>query len=114
MVERTQTSLALDGVFGSLSDPVRRDILNRVSTTSLSVTEIAEPYEMSLAAVSKHLKVLEKSGLVTKTRSGKQQLVKAAPEALDAAIDQLENYRQHFVQRVDQLADFLEKEQTNG
>lgn len=114
MVECTQTSLALDGVFGSLSDPVRRDILNRVSTTSLSVTEIAEPYEMSLAAVSKHLKVLEKSGLVTKTRSGKQQLVKAAPEALDAAIDQLESYREHFAARVERLADFLEKEQDNA
>lgn len=111
MVERTP---ALDAVFGSLSDPVRRDILNRVSTSALSVTEIAEPYEMSLAAVSKHLKVLERSGLVTKTRAGKKQLVKAAPEALDAAIDQLEQYRQHFVQRVDQLADFLQEEQTNG
>lgn len=111
MVERSQ---ALDAVFGSLSDPVRRDILNRVSTTSLSVTEIAEPYEMSLAAVSKHLKVLESSGLVTKTRAGKKQLVRAVPDALDAAIDQLENYRQQFEQRIDRLADYLDKEHDNA
>jgi DNA-binding transcriptional ArsR family regulator len=107
MVERMQT---LDAVFGSLADPVRRDILTRVSTTPLSVTEIAEPYEMSLAAVSKHLKVLENSGLVTKTRAGKQQIVRAAPDALQQAIDQLESYKQHFTRRVDALADYLEGE----
>lgn len=110
MVERTPRA-TLDAVFGSLSDPVRRDILSRVSTSPLSVSEIAEPYEMTLAAVSKHLKVLERSGLVTKTRSGKQQLVQLAPGAIEQAVDHLEFYRQHFTGRVDRLAGFLEKEQ---
>jgi DNA-binding transcriptional ArsR family regulator len=114
MVERIASAPTLDAVFGSLSDPIRRDILARVSTSELSVTEIAEPYEVSLAAISKHLKVLERSGLVSKTRAGKQQLVRAEPEALDAAITQLEIYKQQFVARVDRLADYLEKEQDDG
>lgn len=112
MVE--SNAATLDAVFGSLSDPVRRDILARIGSTPLSVTQVAEPYEMSLAAISKHLKVLERAGLVVKRRVGKQQLVSPADGALDAAIDQLEAYKQHFIRRVDSLADYLNEEKTDG
>lgn len=90
MVEYT---LDLDSVFGSLADPTRRDILQRVARSELSVSEIAEPYDLSLAAVSKHLKDLQKAGLVVKRRKGKQRLVAMAPEALAPAADYLASYR---------------------
>ncbi len=111
MVESIAAPTPLDSIFGSLADPVRRDILTRVARRPLSVSELAEPYEMSLAAVSKHLKVLERSGLIAKRRSGKQQIVSPVEGSLDAAIDQLETYKQHFVQRIDSLAEYLAKEQ---
>ncbi len=101
-------------MFGSLSDPIRRDILARVSTTALSVTEIAEPYDVTLAAISKHLKVLENAGLVTKTRYGKQQLVRLAPKAMQDAQQYFDFYKQHFRGRLDQLAEYLEEDQQDG
>lgn len=78
-------SLQLDEVFGSLADPTRRDILRRVACSELTVSEIANPYDMSLAAVSKHLKVLEKAGLIAKRKNGKKHLVRAVPQALEEA-----------------------------
>jgi DNA-binding transcriptional ArsR family regulator len=66
----------LDNIFGSLSDPTRRDIIARVSKREMPVSEIAEPYRMSLPAISKHLKILEKANLIVKTRQGKQLLVR--------------------------------------
>lgn len=107
MVESNPT---LDLVFGSLSDPVRRDIVRRVATQELSVTEVAEPYAMSLAAVSKHLKVLERAKLVVKRRRGKQQLVQLAPDALMGASEFLDFYRSFTEQKLDSLEAFLEKE----
>ncbi|MFT4049473.1 MAG: metalloregulator ArsR/SmtB family transcription factor [Solirubrobacterales bacterium] len=112
MVE--SNAATLDAVFGSLADPVRRDMLARVGKSPLSVSQLAEPYAISLAAVSKHLKVLERAGLIFKQRVGKQQMVSPVGDALDVAIDQLENYKQHFVRRVDSLADYLEEEKSNG
>lgn len=100
-------SLSLDSVFGSLADPTRRDILRRVAGQQLSVSEIAEPYPLTLAAVSKHLKVLEKARLVVKRRRGKEQLVMAAPQALAEAADYLESYRQFWEQRLDALEQYL-------
>lgn len=74
---------SLDTVFGALADPIRRDILERVSDCEMSVSEIAMPYDISMAAVSKHLKVLQVAGLISKRRSGKQRLVRAEPLALE-------------------------------
>jgi DNA-binding transcriptional ArsR family regulator len=112
MVERNTKSL--DAVFGSLADPIRRDILTRVSTTALSVNEIASTYDVSLAAVSKHLKVLERAQLVVKERRGKQQFVRLAPEGIKTANDYLEFYKSHFSDRLDSLAQFIEKENENA
>ena len=83
----------LDGIFGSLSDPTRRDILRRVAREELSVGQIAMPYDLTLAAVSKHLKILEKSRLITKRRQGKQQFIRVAPAALRDAAAFLQAYQ---------------------
>lgn len=85
MVEYT-----LDTIFSSLADPIRRDILQRVGENELSVNEIALPYDVSLAAVSKHLKILEQAKLVIKRRRGKQQLVRANLDGLTDATEFLE------------------------
>lgn len=100
----------LDSIFGSLADTTRRDILRRVAKEELSVGEIAAPYDISLAAVSKHLAVLEKAQLVTKRREGKQQVVGLGPTALGDAARHLERYRDIWERRLDRLATYLEKQ----
>lgn len=104
MVEQ---SARLDLIFSSLADPTRRDILRRVSKKELSVGEIAAPYELTFAAVSKHLHVLEHAQLVTKKRRGREQVVRASPAALGEAERCLERYRKVWEGRLDRLAVFL-------
>lgn len=104
MVEYANT---LDLVFGSLSDPTRRDILKRVSKKSRSVGEIAKHYNLSFAGIAKHLEVLERAGLVVKTRRGKEQIVALAPKALAQANRYLSGYRQLWEQRLDKLDIYL-------
>jgi len=97
-------------VFGSLADTTRRDILRRVAGRELSVGEIAAAYDISLAAVSKHLIVLEKARLVTKRREGKQQVVTFAPNALRAAAKDLERTRDIWENSLDKLAAYLKSQ----
>ncbi len=108
MVEYT---LSLDSIFGSLADPTRRDILNRVSENELSVSEIAQPYDFTLAAISKHIKILEKAKLVIKRRQGKQQFVQVSPLAFKDATTYLENYQKLWDERFDVLEEYLSKEE---
>ncbi len=107
MVEYT---LSLDSVFGSLADPTRRDILQRVAQKELSVNEIASPYDLSLAAVSKHIKILEKAKLIIKRRQGKKHLVHLAPAAFKDAEGYLKFYTDGLVDRLDSLDSYLKKE----
>ena len=100
----------LNDVFGSLADPTRRDILKRISKRSMSVGDIAKHYNLTFAAVAKHLEVLEKAGLVTKTRRGKEQIVSIAPKTLAAANEYLENYRQLWSGRLASLDELLKVE----
>lgn len=106
MVEYT---LNLDSIFGSLADPIRRDILKRVTDCELNVSEIALPYSVSLAAISKHLKILERAQLVTKRRYGKEQLVTISPAALKQADDYLDQYAALWNDRFDRLDVLLKK-----
>jgi DNA-binding transcriptional ArsR family regulator len=76
---------ALDRLFRALADPSRRDILRRTMTASISVTELAAAYEMSFAAVQKHVAVLEAAGLIHKTVQGRERLVRADPTQLARA-----------------------------
>ena len=104
MVEYT---LSLDSMFGSLADPTRRDILHRVSRAELSVSEIARPYDLSLAAVSKHLGILERARLIIKRRVGRQQFVQAAPAAIKGAAEYLLTFEQLWTERFDVLESYL-------
>jgi len=107
MVEYT---LNLDNTFGALADNTRRDILRRVSAAEMTVSEIARPYDLTLAAVSKHLKVLEKASLIIKRRRGKEQVVSLAPQALADAAEYLQWYGQFMTARYDNLENYLSRE----
>jgi len=100
MVEYT---LQLDSIFASLSDPTRRDILARVARVELSVGELVKNYDVSFAAISKHLKVMDRAGLIIKRKEGKKQMVSLAPGALQSADEYLEQYRQMWQSRYDKL-----------
>lgn len=108
MIER---NAKLDSIFGSLADTTRRDILRRVAGHELSVGEIASSYDISLAAVSKHLIVLEQARLVTKRREGKLQIVQLSPPALTDASKHLERYRDIWESRLDRLERYLKDQQ---
>lgn len=100
-------SFPLDNIFSSLADPTRRDILERVALGELTVSEIALPYDMSLAAVSKHLKILERAKLIIKRRRGKEQLVSMDAQGLADANRYIEQYKQLWEQRLDSLDEYL-------
>lgn len=106
MVEYT---LSLDSIFGALSDPTRRGILQQVSNNELSVGQIARQYDLTFSAVSKHLKVLERAQLILKRRSGKEQMVILAPDALVPASEYLEAYRVMWESRFDALDQYLKE-----
>ncbi len=106
MVEYT---LPLDNIFHSLADPTRRDILARVKERPLTVSEVARAYDMSLAAISKHLKVMEKAKLISKRRRGKERVVCAVPDALKEADDYLNAYRRMWDERFDRLEMLLKE-----
>src|SRR5690606_17285806 len=99
----------LDTIFGSLADPTRRDILTRVAKSELSVSELVQKYNVSFAAISKHLKVLERAKLVTKRKEGKKQMVSLAPGALKSADEYLEQYRLMWQERHDKLEMLLKE-----
>jgi len=101
--------LSLDSIFSSLSDPTRRDILRRLISQELTISEIAKPYDMTFAAISKHLKVLEKAQLIIKQRRGKEQMVSVSPAALKDAADYLENYRLLWDDRFQSLDKLLKE-----
>ncbi len=103
-----ELSLDLDLIFGSLSSAIRRDMLRRVADEELSVTELAKPYKaLTFAAISKHLKVLEKAKLVLKRRKGKQQMVCLAPAAVNNASEYLKEYEAIWNRRLDRLEHYL-------
>ncbi len=111
MVEQVYS---LDAVFKSLSDPTRRDILGHISKHSMSVGAIAEHYTFSFAGIAKHLGVLERAGLIRKTRQGKEQIVTIDPSALAAANDYLASYTQLWEQRLDSLDTYLQSIKLEG
>jgi DNA-binding transcriptional ArsR family regulator len=104
MVEYTYS---LDTTFGALSDPTRRDILRRLSSAELSVGELAKFYDLTFAAISKHMKVLERAKLIIKRRMGKQQMVSLSPAGLGDAAEYLEWYRKSWETRLESLENFL-------
>jgi DNA-binding transcriptional ArsR family regulator len=98
----------LNTVFAALSDPTRRRIITRLSRGTASVGELAEPFEMSLPAVSKHLSVLERAGLIQRERDGRIQRCQLDARPLEAASEFIERYRIFWESSLDQLAEYLE------
>lgn len=99
----------LDTTFGALADGTRRSILARLAERELTVNEVADPYDMSLAAVSKHLKVLTRAGLVEQRRDGRVRRCRLAPEPLREASDWIEECRAFWNERFDALAEHLDE-----
>jgi DNA-binding transcriptional ArsR family regulator len=101
--------LSLDTAFAALSDPTRRAILARLALGETSVTELAQPFAMSLPAVSKHLKVLERAGLIARGREAQWRPCRIEPRALKDIDDWLNHYRRFFDESFDRLDDYLQK-----
>jgi DNA-binding transcriptional ArsR family regulator len=98
---------SLNVTFAALADPTRRAILARLASGETSVSELAEPFEMSLPAVSKHLKVLQRAGLIERGREAQWRPCRLAPGPLKDASDWLEHYRVFWEESFDRLEDYL-------
>ncbi|KZF00479.1 ArsR family transcriptional regulator [Rhodococcus sp. EPR-279] len=113
MDDRTEQ---LNRTFAALADPTRRDMVARLASGDANVSELAEPYEMSLQAVSKHVKVLEEAGLVTRSRDAQRRPVHLDAEVFGLLTKWIERYRQEAEQRyrrLDALLDSIADDETN-
>ena len=97
----------LSETFSALADPTRRAILARLALGESTVSELAEPFDISLPAVSKHLKVLEHAGLIARSRDAQWRPCRLQPAPLKGVDDWLEEYRELWEQRLDRLEDYL-------
>jgi DNA-binding transcriptional ArsR family regulator len=101
----------LDALFTALSDRTRRDIVARLSAAEATVTELAEPYSMSVQAVSQHIRVLERSGLISQGRHRQTRPCRLEPGALEAALSWIEESRRTWSDRMDRLETHLARVQ---
>jgi DNA-binding transcriptional ArsR family regulator len=101
------TTDTLDRTFAALADPTRRAILARLASGQASVTELAAPFSISLPAVSKHLKVLERAGLVARGRRAQWRPAELQAEPLHEVADWLADYRRFWEERLDRLDEYL-------
>lgn len=102
----------LNAVFAALSDPTRRAILARVAQKECSVTELWEPFAMSAPAISRHLRILESSGLISRRKTGRVHYCRARPDELRHAADWIAKQRAFWEQQFDALARYLDEEQS--
>jgi DNA-binding transcriptional ArsR family regulator len=105
---------ALDLAFSALSDPTRREIVSRLAKGAARVTDLASPFDMSLNAVSKHLKVLERAGLIVQGQEAQRRPRKLNPKPLAEAVEWIETYRKHWeaaFARLDEVLEELKAEQ---
>jgi DNA-binding transcriptional ArsR family regulator len=118
MVQQQISSERLNATFAALSDPTRRAILKRLAAGETSVSELAAPFKMSLPAISKHLKVLERAGLIARGREAQWRPCRLKAEPLKDAAEWIEHYRQFWEESLDRLEDYLRelqiKEKKNG
>jgi DNA-binding transcriptional ArsR family regulator len=110
MVKYRQASL--DAVFGALADPTRRAIAERLAEGPASVTQLAEPFEVTLPAIVKHLAVLEHAGLVEHRKEGRTRYCSLVPERFDPAAQWIERYRGFWRERFDGLHRYLREERS--
>lgn len=102
----------LSTTFAALADPTRRAILSRLAAGEATVTQLAEPFAMSLPAVSKHLRVLERAGLITRGREAQWRPARLEARRLKEVADWVEHYRRFWEQSFDRLDDYLHELQT--
>jgi len=107
MVQQSISADRLDATFSALADPTRRAILARLASGETSVSQLAEPFEMSMPAISKHLKVLERAGLIERGREAQWRPCRLAPAPLKDASDWLDHYRAFWEERFDRLEEYL-------
>lgn len=103
----------LSATFAALADPTRRAILARLSAGETSVTELAEPFAISLPAISKHLKVLERAGLIARSREAQWRPCRLTARPLKSAADWLDEYRRFWEESLDRLDGYLRELQAN-
>ena len=101
----------LDAVFTALGDPTRRDIVARLGAGEATVKELAEPYDMTMQAVSQHIRVLERSGLISRGRHRQTRPCRLEPETLEAALSWIEESRRTWSERMDRLETHLARVQ---
>jgi DNA-binding transcriptional ArsR family regulator len=103
-----ESNVCLDQIFGALADATRRDILKRVLIAEHTISELAAFYTMSLAAIAKHISVLDKAGLIIKRRSGKEKVIQIQPKTIFLAAAYLNEYEKVWSARFDALEKLLE------
>jgi DNA-binding transcriptional ArsR family regulator len=101
----------LDSLFAALADPTRRAIVARLATGPLTVTELAEPFDMSLAAVSKHIHVLDRAGVLKRDRQGRNIECSLNPATLKPVADWIGDYERFWNERLDKLAELIKENQ---
>ena len=118
MVKHEVSQQHLDLTFSALADPTRRAMLARLSSGEASVQELAKPFKMSLPAISKHLKVLERAGLIARGRQAQWRPCRLKATPMKEAADWLERYRRFWEESLDRLEDYLkalqQKEKPHG
>ncbi|MDQ3166859.1 MAG: metalloregulator ArsR/SmtB family transcription factor [Actinomycetota bacterium] len=105
---KTEAADPLSRVFSALSDPIRRDMVSRLAVADATVNELAEPYRVTVQAVSKHLKVLEGAGLVSRSRDAQRRPVHLEADVFDLMTKWIERYRRQAEDRYRRLDDLLE------
>lgn len=108
MALNTSTTDTISATFAALADPTRRAILARLALGETSVTELAAPFEMSMPAVSRHLKVLEHAGLISRAREAQWRPCRLTPEPMKQAAEWLDAYRKHWELSFDRLDGYLQ------
>ena len=108
------TETNLDATFAALADPTRRAILARLALGETSVTELTEPFQMSMPAISKHLKVLERAGLIDRGREAQTRPARLNPAALKSAADWIDEYRKFWEESFDRLGAYLQRLQADN
>ena len=106
-------SPALDSVFAALADPTRRRILELLASAELCVTELTRSFSVSMPAISKHLRVLEKAGLITRQRDGRLHRLRLKAEPMRAAASWIAHYRNFWEERLDAFSSYLERQERN-
>jgi DNA-binding transcriptional ArsR family regulator len=106
--------VVLDVTFGALSDATRREMIQRLAQGERTISELAERFEMSLPAISKHVRILEKAGLLVRQKDGRIHRCRLQPQPLEEATQWIEQHRVFWEKNLDSLANFLEKTKNKG